>query len=149
MSSTGLDISFTVIAAAAAVIAVWRSVLAGRQAREARKSRELSAVITLFQAHQSDDTLRIRQLIRRATITDHLHDPKTHAQLRSYINQLNFIATLRARRLLGDELVTELFLEPARACWEQCAKPVIGQIRASEHDDYARELQDWIGAPDP
>ena len=147
--SPGLAIASAVIAAAAAVIAVWRSVLAGRQAREARKSRELSAVITLFHAHQSEDALRIRQLIRRATITDHLDDPQVRAQLRAYINQLNFIATLRARRLLGEELVTELFLEPARACWEQCAKAFIGEVRASEHDDYARELQDWIGAPDP
>ncbi len=149
VSSTGLAIVSAVIAAAAAVIAVWRSVLAGRQAREARKSRELSAVITLFHAHQSDDALQIRHLIRRGTITDHLDDPETRSQLRSYINQLNFIATLRARRLLGDELVTDLFYEPARACWEQCAKPFIGEVRATGQDDYARELQDWIGAPDP
>ena len=41
MSSTGLDIILGVIAAAAAGVAVWRSVLAGQQAGEARKSREL------------------------------------------------------------------------------------------------------------
>jgi hypothetical protein len=149
MSSTGLDIILTVIAAAAAVIAVWRSVLAGQQAREARKSRELSAVISLFHAHQSDDAGRIRHLIRHGTITDRLNDPELRSQLRAYINQLNFIATLRARRLLGDELATDLFYEPARACWEQCAKGFIGEIRATEDDDYARELQAWIGAPDP
>jgi hypothetical protein len=149
MGSIGLAIVSAVIAGAAAVIAVWRSLMAGRQAREARKSRELSAVISLFQAHQSEDALHIRRLIRNHTIADHLDDPERRFQLRSYINQLNFIATLRARRLLGDELVTELFYEPARACWEQCAKPFIGEVRASEHDDYARELQDWLGAPDP
>src|ERR1043166_3254204 len=44
ISSTGRAVVSAVIAAAAGV-AVWRSILAGRQAREARKSRELSAII--------------------------------------------------------------------------------------------------------
>jgi hypothetical protein len=100
--STGLAIASAVIAAAAAGVAVWRSILAGRQAREARKARELSAVISLFNAHQSEDAGRIHHL-----------------------NQLNFIATLRARHLLSDELVKELFSDAARACWEQCARPRI------------------------
>src|SRR5437762_12663044 len=97
MSSTGLDIVLTVVAAAAAGIAIWRSVLAGRQAREARKSRELSAVISLYQAHQSEGAGHIRRLLRNHTIAEHLDDPETRVQLRAYVNQLNFIATLRAR----------------------------------------------------
>jgi hypothetical protein len=40
MSSTGLDIILTVIAAAAAGVAARRSVLAGRQAREARELQD-------------------------------------------------------------------------------------------------------------
>ena len=28
-------------------------------------------------------------------------------------------------------------------------QPFIGEVRASERDDYAHELQDWLGAPDP
>jgi hypothetical protein len=137
------------IAAAAAAVAVWRSILAGQQAREAKKARELSAVISLFNAHQSEDHSYIRRLIRHGTIADHLDDQETRVQLRHYINQLNFIATLRARHLLDDELVKDLFYEPARTCWEQCAKTFVREIRATQNDDFARELQEWIGAPDP
>jgi hypothetical protein len=108
-----------------------------------------SAVISLFNAHQSEDHSHIRRLIRHGTIADHLDDQETRVQLRHYINQLNFIATLRARHLLDDGLVKELFYEPARACWEQCAKTFVREIRATQNDDFARELQEWIGAPDP
>jgi hypothetical protein len=138
-----------VIAALAAAVAFWRSVVASQQAQEAKKSRELSAVISLFNAHQSEDAGRIRRLIRNGTIADHLDDPETRFQLRAYINQLNFIATLRDRKLLSDELIKDLFLEAARHCWEQCAKPYIREVRATSNDDFARELQAWIGAPDP
>ena len=137
------------IAALAAAVAFWRSVLASRQAQEARKSRELSAVIALFNAYQSEDAGRIRRLIRNGTIADHLDDPETRFQLRSYINQLNFVATLRARQLLGDELLKDLFLDGARNCWGQCAKPFIREVRVTHNEDFARELQAWIGAPDP
>jgi hypothetical protein len=149
ISSTGLAIISAVIAAAAAGVAVWRSILAGRQAREARKSRELSAVISLFNAHQAEDAGQIRRLIRNGTITDHLDDPEVRVRLRSYINQLNFIATLRARQLLSDDLVKDLFHEAAKACWERCAKPFVREVRETQNDDFARELQKWIGAPDP
>lgn len=149
ISSTLLAVISAVIAAAAAGVAVWRSVLAGRQAKEARKARELNAVITLFGAHQDEDSSRVRRLIRNGTIADRLDDPEIRFQLRHYINQLNFIATIRARQLLGDELVTELFHDPARACWEACAKPFIREVRENGDDDYARELQAWVGAPDP
>jgi hypothetical protein len=149
LSSASLDIALTVIAAAAAAVAVWRSILAAQQAREARKSRELSAVISLFNAHQSEDDSRIRRLIRNGKIADQLDDPEIRSQLRHYINQLNFIATLRARRLVGDELVKDLFYEPATVCWEQCAKSFVREIRETQNDDFARELQEWIGAPDP
>jgi hypothetical protein len=149
LDSTGLAIVSAVIAAAAAGVALWRSVLAGRQAREARKARELSAVSSLFNAHQSEVARRVRHLIRHGAIADRLDDPDIRFQLRNYINQLNFIATLRARGLLGDELVRDLFHEPAKACWEQCAKPFICEIRATQNDDFARELQAWIDAPEP
>ena len=128
---------------------MWRSILAGQQAREAKKSRELSAVISLFSGLQSEDHSRIRQLIRHGTITERLDDPEIRVQLRHYINQLNFIATLRVRQLLDDDLVKALFYEPARACWEQCAKSFIRDIRATQNDVFAWELQRWIGAPDP
>ena len=147
--STGLAIVSAVIAPAAAGVAVWRSILAGRQAREARKARELSAVISLFNAHQAEDASRIRHLIRHGTLAERLDDPELRFQLRTYLNQLNFIATLRARRLLGDDLVRDLFYEAAKACWEQSAKPFVREIRATQNEDFARELQDWIGAPDP
>jgi hypothetical protein len=149
IDSTALAIVSAVIAAAAAGVAVWRSVLAGRQAREARKARELSAVISLFNAHQTEDASRIRHLIRHGTLAERLDDPEIRLQLRSYVNQLNFIATLRSRGLLSDELVRDLFYEAAKACWEQCAKPFIGEIRATENGDFARELQGWIEAPNP
>ena len=149
ISSTLLAVISAVIAAAAAGVAVWRSILAGRQAREARKSRELNAVITLFNAHQDEDSSRVRRLIRNGTIADRLDDPEIRFQLRHYISQLNFIATIRARQLLGDELVMELFYEAARACWEACAKTFIREVREKGDDDYARELQAWVGAPDP
>jgi hypothetical protein len=149
IDSTGLAIVSAVIAAVAAGFAFWRSVLAGRQAKEARKSRELSAVIALYNAHQSEDASRVRHLIRHGTIGDRLDDPDTRFQLRTYINQLNFIATLRARQLLGDELIRELFYESAKACWEQCAKAFIREVRTTQNDDFARELQAWIDAPDP
>jgi hypothetical protein len=138
-----------VIAAAAAAVAVWRSILAGRQAREAKKSRELSAVISLFNALESEDSLRIRQLIRSGEIGDRLDDPEIRFQLRHYIHQLNFVATLRARHLLDDELVKDLFYEAARMCWQQCASLFIREIRATQNPDFARELQHWVGAPDP
>jgi hypothetical protein len=149
VSSTGLAIASAVIAAAAAGVAVWRSILAGQQAREARKSRELSAVISLFNAHQSEDASRIRRLIRNGTIGNRLDDPQVRAQLRQYLNQLNFIATLRARQLLSEDLVKDVFYEAATACWEQCAKSFVREIRETENDDFARELQEWIGASDP
>jgi hypothetical protein len=144
-----VDVTLALIAAIAAAVAFWRSVLAGRQAREARKSRELSAVISLFNAHQSEEASRIRRLIRNGTIGDRLDDPEIRFQLRNYINQLNFVATLRARNLLGDDLLKDLFYESARSCWERCAKPFVADIRATQNEDFARELQDWVGAPDP
>ena len=147
--STGLAIVSAVIAAAAAGVAVWRSVLAGRQAREARKARELSAVISLFNAHQSEDASHMRRLIRNGTIASRLGDPEVRVQLRNYLNQLNFVATLSARRLVSDELLKDVFYEPAKACWEQCAKPFIREIRATQNEDFARELQDWVEASDP
>jgi hypothetical protein len=149
ISSTSLDIALAAIAAVAAAVAVWRSILAGRQAREAKKSRELSAVISLFNVHESEDALRIRRLIRRGEIGDRLDDPEIRFQLRHYIHQLNFVATLRSRQLLGDELVKDLFYEAARSCWEQCARSFVREIRATQNPDFARELQDWVGAPNP
>src|SRR5262245_5815624 len=149
ISSTLLALVSAVIAAAAAAVAVWRSILAGRQAREARKSRELTAVITLFNAYQAEDASRVRRLIRNGTVADRLDDPEIRFQLRHYINQLNFIATIRARRLLGDELLRDLFYEAARACWDASAKPFIREVRDGGNEDYARELQAWVGAPDP
>jgi hypothetical protein len=148
ISANDLDIALAVIAAAAAAVAVWRSILAGQQAREAKKSRELSAVISLFNAHESEDALRIRRLIRNGTLADRLDDPDIRFQLRHYIHQLNFIATLRSRQLLGDELLKDLFYEAARSCWEQCARSFIREIRATQNPDFARDLQDWVGAPD-
>ena len=43
----------------------------------------------------------------------------------------------------------DLFYESARSFWEQCAKSFVREIRATQNDDFARELQEWIGAPDP
>ena len=147
--SIGLAIISAVIAAAAAVVAVWRSVVARQQAKEARKSRELSAVISLFNAHQSEDASHMRRLIRNGTIASRLDDPEVRVQLRNYLNQLNFVATLSARRLISDELLRDIFYEPAKACWEQCAKPYVREVRATQNEDFARDLQEWIGAPDP
>ena len=149
LSSTSLDIFLAVVAATAAAVAVWRSILAGRQAQEAHKARELSAVISLFNAHQSEDASRIRRLIRNGTIVDRLDDPEIRFQLRSYINHLNFIATLRARQLLDDDLVENLFYESAKFCWDHCAKPFVREIRETQNEDFAQDLQKWIGAPDP
>jgi hypothetical protein len=143
ISPTSLDIVLAAIAAAAAAVAVWRSILAGQQAREAKKARELSAVISLFNAHQSEDHSHIRRLIRHGTIADHLDDQEIRVQLRHYINQLNFIATLRARQLLDDELVKDLFYEPARACWEQCAKTFVREIYSLDQPTSC--LQSQIG----
>ena len=149
ISSTTLDIFLALVATAAAAVSVWRSILAGRQATEARKSRELTAVISLFNAYESEGDSRIRRLIRRGELGDRLDDPEIRVQLRHYINELNFTAMLRARELLNDELVRDLFYESARSCWEQCAKSFVHEIRATQNDDFARELQEWIGAPDP
>jgi len=149
ISSTTLDIFLALVATAAAAVSVWRSILAGRQATEARKSRELTAVISLFNAYESEGDSRIRRLIRRGELGDRLDDPEIRVHLRHYINELNFIAILRARGLLNDELVRDLFYESARSCWEQCAKSFVREIRATQNDDFARELQEWIGAPDP
>jgi hypothetical protein len=99
--------------------------------------------------HQSEGDSRIRRLIRDGHIVDQLDDPDIRVQLRHYINQLNFVATLRARQLLSDELVKDVFYEAAKACWEQCAKSFVREIRETQNDDFARELQEWMGAPDP
>jgi hypothetical protein len=144
-----LAILSAVIAAVAAGVAIWRSILAGQQAREARKSRELSAVVSLFNAHQSEESSRMRRLIRDDAIGERLDDPEVRVQLRNYLNQLNFIATLSTRELVADELLKDLFFEPARACWERCATSFVRQVRATQNPDFARELQQWIGAPDP
>jgi hypothetical protein len=138
-----------VIAVLAAAVAIWRSILARRQAREAKKARELSAVISLFQAHQSEDADRVRHLIRTGVIAGRLDHPETRSQLRAYVNHLNFIATLRARHLLSDELVKDLFYDAAESCWEHCAKSFVREIRETQNEDFARELQKWIRAPDP
>jgi hypothetical protein len=147
--SSWLAVTSAVIAATAAAVAVWRSVLAARQAREARKARELNAIISLFQTHQSEDAGHIRHLVRTGKINSRLDDPEIRFQLRAYISHLNFIATLRAVHLLGDELLKDLFHEPAQLCWDQCARSFIREVRATQNDDFARELQAWIGAPDP
>ena len=85
-SGSGLAIISAVIAAAAAAVAVWRSVVARQQPQEARKSRELSAVISLFNAHQSEDASHMRRLIRNGTIASRLDDPEVRVQLRNYLN---------------------------------------------------------------
>ena len=149
VGDSGLAVLSAVIAAAAAVVAVWRSVVARQQAQEARKSRELSAVISLFNAHQSEDASHMRRLIRNGTIASRLDDPEIRVQLRNYLNQLNFVATLSARRLISDELLRDIFYEPAKACWEQCAKRYVREVRTTQNEDFARDLQEWIGAPDP
>src|SRR4030095_1516014 len=95
-------------------VSVWRPVVARQQAQEARKSRELSAVISLFNAHQSEDASRMRRLIRNGTIARRLSDPEIRVQLRNYLNHLNFVATLSVRRLVSDALLKDLFYEPAR-----------------------------------
>ena len=59
------------------------------------------------------------------------------------------MATLSARRLVSDELLRDIFYEPAKACWEQCAKPYVREVRTTQNEDFARDLQEWIGAPDP
>jgi hypothetical protein len=148
-AGSSLAILSAVIAAVAAGVAVWRSYLAGQQAREAKKSRELSAVISLFNAHQSEDASRMRRLIRDGTIAERLDDPEVRVQLRNYFNQLNFVATLSGRKLVADELLKDLFHDPAKACWERCATPFVREVRAAQNPDFARELQGWIGAPDP
>ena len=91
----------------------------------------------------------MRRLIRNGTITSRLGDPETRVQLRNYLNQLNFVATLSARRLVSDELLKDIFYEPAKVCWEHCAKPYVREVRATQNEDFARDLQEWIGAPDP
>jgi hypothetical protein len=93
--------------------------------------------------------MRVRRLIRNGTIADRLDDPEIRFQLRHYISQLNFIATVRSRGLIGDELLHDLFYEAAKACWERCAEPYIREVREKGTEDYARELQAWVGAPDP
>ena len=60
ISSTGLNLALAAIAAAAAAVAVWRSILAGRQAREAKKSREPIAVISLFKDLFYTETTNVR-----------------------------------------------------------------------------------------
>ncbi len=79
---------------------------------------------------------RIRHLIRTGKIVGRLDDPEIQSQLRTYINQLNFIATFRARQL-GDELVKDLFYEAATSCWEHCAKPFVREIRETQNDYFA------------
>jgi len=64
----------------------------------------------------------VRRLIRNGTVASRLDDPEVRVQLRSYLNQLSFVATLSARRLVSDELLRDLFYQPATACWERCAK---------------------------
>src|SRR4029450_3713907 len=144
-----LAVLSAVIAAVAAGVAVWRSILAGQQAREARKSRELSAVISLFNAHQSEDASHIRRLIRDGTIGQRLDDPEVRVQLRNYLNQLNFVATLSTRKLVADELLKELFFDPAKACWEQCATSFVREVRAAQNPEFALELQHWVENPNP
>jgi hypothetical protein len=50
--------------------------------------------------------------------------------------------------------VKDLFYEAATSCWEHCAKPFVREIRETEiretqNDYFAQDLQEWIGAPDP
>lgn len=106
-------------------------------------------MISLFNAYESEGDSRIRRLIRRGELGDRLDDPEVRVELRHYLNELNFIAMLRARELLSDELVRDLFYEAARSCWEQCAKSFVHEIRTTQNGDFARELQEWIGASDP
>jgi hypothetical protein len=148
-SPIGLAVLSAVIAAVAAAVAIWRSILAGRQAKEARKSRELSAVVSLFNAHQSEDSSRMRRLIRDGTISERLDEPEVRVQLRNYLNQLNFVATLSTRGLVADELLKDLFYDPAKASWDQCAQTFIREVRANQNPEFAHELQHWIGEPDP
>jgi len=89
---------------------------------------------------------RIRHLIRTGKIVGRLDDPEIQSQLRTYINQLNFIATLRARQL-GDELVKDLFYEAATSCREHCAKPFVREIRETQNDYLPRSCRNGSGLP--
>jgi hypothetical protein len=45
--------------------------------------------------------------------------------------------------------VKDLCCDAAESCWEHCAKPFVREIHKTQNDDFARELQNWIRAPDP
>jgi len=42
--------------------------------------------------------------------------------------------------------VKDLFYDAAESCWEHCAKSF---VRETQNEDFARELQKWVRAPDP
>ena len=149
ISSTRLDIFLALVAAAAAAVAVWRSILAGRQAREARKSRELTAVISLFNAYESEGDSGSGGSSGEASWVTGSTTRRSGSSCVTTSTSSTSSAMLRARRLLSDELVRDLFYEAAKVCWEQCAKSYVREIRATQNEDFARELQEWIGAPDP
>jgi hypothetical protein len=88
-----------------------------------------------------------RHLIRTGEIVGRLDDPEIQSQLRTYINQLNFIATLRARQLLGNELVKDLFYEAATPCWEHCAKPLSARSVRHRTTTLPRSCRNGSGLP--
>ena len=106
-SGSGLAILSAVIAAAAAAVAVWRSVVARQQAQEARKSRELSADLAVqrppVRGGQPHPPAHPQRHHRRPA-----RRPRDRVQLRNYLNHLNFVATLSARHLISDALLKDL-----------------------------------------
>jgi hypothetical protein len=146
--------------AVAAGLSVIVAVIAGRiawdQTKEARRTRQVDALLTLYNAHQSQDAIRARTIIQNEPIRlkeeEELSEPD-ESMLRAYINQLNFASILILENLVDDKdhnKAKAVFKDAVTNCWNNCENPVIKRIRGGgdggDKADFAVKLEELAKA---
>jgi hypothetical protein len=129
-----------VAAIASAIVALIALVIAWGQIREARRTRYVDALLTLYDSHQSQDAIAARAIIRdkRTRLKGKLSEPE-ESMLRAY-NQLNFLSSLILGNLVDDKKAKIIFKDAVTTCWRRCETTAIQRIRREGKRDFAKEL---------
>jgi hypothetical protein len=130
-----------VAAGLSVIVAVIAGLIAWGQMREARRTRYVDALLTLYDAHQSQESIAARTIIRdKKKNLEALPEPE-ESMLRAYINQLNFLSSLILDRLVDEKQAKAVFEDAVKNCWRECETTIIQRIRHKDKkEDFAVKL---------
>jgi len=131
-----------VAAITSAIVAVIALFIARGQMEEARRTRYVDALLTLYNSHQSQDAIAARAIIRdKDNPLEELSEPE-ESMLRAYINQLNFLSSLILGSLVDDQKARVIFKDAVTRCWSRCETTLIRKIRHQGKPNFAKELEE-------